>query len=70
MTFLLYVLVYVDDLLIFSRNDEEHRRHLEQVLKLMHENALVARLVKCVFGVDAVNFLGHRISADGIRPLN
>jgi cleavage and polyadenylation specificity factor subunit 1 len=65
-----FMLIYVDDLLIFSKNAEDHRHHLEKVLQLMSDNGLVARLDKCVFGVDSVEFLGHHINADGIRPLD
>jgi cleavage and polyadenylation specificity factor subunit 1 len=64
-----FVAVYVDDLLIFSRNPDDHQEHLRQVLTLMAKNGLVARVDKCVFGAPQVDFLGHHVSADGIRPL-
>lgn len=64
-----FVIVYVDDILVFSRNEEDHKRHLRQVLRLMSENGLVARPDKCVLGASEVEFLGHHVSAAGLRPL-
>ena len=53
-----YMLIYVDDLLVFSKNTEVHRHDLEKVLQLMNDNGLVARLDKCVFCVDKCGVLG------------
>ena len=64
-----FVTVYVDDILIFSKNATDHSNHLKQVLTLLLRNGLVARLDKCSFGVPEVDFLGHHISAAGISPL-
>lgn len=65
-----FVIVYVDDILIFSKDIDTHRQQLRHVLEIMKDNALVARPDKCVFCVDSVDFLGHHINADGIRPLD
>ena len=61
--------VYVDDIILFSRNHEEHATHLRTVLRLLRDNGLVVRPDKCVFGVEKVNFLGHEISSGGVTPL-
>ena len=61
-----FCLVYMDDILIFSRNEEEHADHLAQVLQLLRENQLYAKLSKCEFGRPETHFLGHVISGEGI----
>ena len=62
-----YVLVYLDDILIFSRSHEEHERHLAEVLGLLRKHRLFAKLSKCSFFGREVKFLGHIVSGDGIR---
>ena len=64
-----YCRVYIDDILVASENHREHREHLQSVLELLRKNGLVIRRDKCVFGASTVEFLGHDISGDGIRPL-
>ena len=61
---------YVDDILIFSRTEAEHLEHVRTVLQLLRDNGLVVRRDKCMFGVPRVEFLGHEISASGVRPLS
>jgi Reverse transcriptase (RNA-dependent DNA polymerase) len=61
--------IYLDDLLVASRSVEEHRRHLRQVLQLLQANGLVINAEKCLFGQTSLEFLGHLVQADGIRPL-
>ena len=60
------VIVYLDDILIFSRTPEEHQQHLRQVLEILRKHKLYAKLSKCSFFQPAVDFLGHTISAKGI----
>ncbi|KAJ9529315.1 hypothetical protein QJQ45_007999 [Haematococcus lacustris] len=60
------VIVYLDDILIFSRNQQEHAQHLRRVLDLLQEHKLYAKLSKCEFGLDNTEFLGHIISSAGI----
>ena len=64
-----FVFIYLDDLLIASRTAAEHRRHLRQVLQILHHNGLIINGEKCVFGKSSVEFLGHQVSAAGITPL-
>jgi hypothetical protein len=61
---------YVDDILIYSDNHQDHVAHLRQVLHLLQENGLVVRPDKCVFGAPSVEFLGYNIDAEGIRPVS
>jgi len=57
---------YIDDILIYSRNLEEHRIHVKKVLKRLQENGLYAKLSKCEFETNKTTFLGHVISDKGI----
>ncbi|KAG1282954.1 hypothetical protein G6F66_011024 [Rhizopus arrhizus] len=63
-----FVLVYLDDILIFSRTQEEHKEHLRLILQRLRDNKLYANLKKCHFYKQEVEFLGYRISADGVLP--
>ena len=60
---------YVDDILIFSPSKEDHLQHLHKVLERLQQNGLVVRYDKCVFGVKEVDFLGHRLTSEGVAPL-
>jgi hypothetical protein len=61
-----FVVVFIDDILIFSKNEEEHDEHLRLVLQKLRENQLYAKLSKCEFWLKEVSFLGHIISEGGI----
>ena len=61
--------VYVDDVLIASRDREEHIGHLKQLFERLAHHGITVNAEKSCFGLDQVDFLGHRISAEGIRPL-
>jgi len=61
-----FVVVFIDDILIYSRTQEEHAEHLRVVLGILREKQLYAKLFKCEFWMDEVQFLGHVISAQGI----
>ena len=60
---------YIDDLLIASRNRAEHLQHLRLVFERLSQHGIVVNVQKCEFGVSSLNFLGHRVSKDGILPL-
>jgi len=61
-----FVVVYIDDNLIYSSSLEEHAEHLRKVFQRLRENKLYAKLEKCEFGVTEVDFLGHRITQEGL----
>ena len=61
-----FVIVYIDDILVYSKNMEEHAQHLEQVLQRLRDHKLYAKESKCEFAKDHVEFLGHVISDKGI----
>jgi hypothetical protein len=61
-----FVIVFIDDILIYSRNREEHADHLRTVLQILRERQLYAKLDKCDFWLTQVHFLGHVVSKDGL----
>ena len=61
-----FVVVFIDDILIFSKSEEEHKEHLRLVLKKLREHQLYAKFSKCEFWLKEVGFLGHVISGEGI----
>ncbi|GBG68999.1 hypothetical protein CBR_g3698 [Chara braunii] len=63
-----FVVVYLDDILIFSKSVEEHAKHVETVLSLLRQHKYKVNLEKCEFGRTKILYLGHEVSAEGIRP--
>jgi hypothetical protein len=61
-----FVVVFMDDILVFSKTEEEHEKHLRLVLEKLQSNKLYAKFSKCEFWVTKVAFLGHVISAGGV----
>ncbi|XP_050960534.1 uncharacterized protein LOC127161828 [Labeo rohita] len=62
-----FVVVYIDDILIYSRNQAEHRQHVLQVLQKLRQHSLFLKLEKCEFHKPSVQFLGYNISAEGVQ---
>ena len=61
-----FVIVFIDDILVYSRSMKQHARHLRIVLKTLRDAQLYAKFSKCEFWLDKVGFLGHIVSAEGI----
>ena len=61
-----YVVVFVDDILIYSKSEEEHEGHLRIVLQALRDHKLYAKFSKCKFWFTKVRFLGHVVSASGV----
>ncbi|XP_021979402.1 uncharacterized mitochondrial protein AtMg00860-like [Helianthus annuus] len=62
-----YVLVFFDDILIYSSNRDQHYHHSNAVFQTLATNKLFAKYSKCIFGVDSVSYLGHIISPKGVE---
>ena len=63
-----FAIVYMDDILIFSKTEEEHARHVETVLELLRDNGLYLKPAKCRFLQNSIEYLGYRVSAEGLLP--
>ncbi|KAH0709456.1 hypothetical protein KY284_010883 [Solanum tuberosum] len=63
----LFIIVFIDDILIYSRNEEEHASHFRVVLQTLKDRQLFAKFNKCKFLLQSVAFLGHIVSSEGIR---
>jgi len=61
-----FVVVFIDDIFVYSKTREDHLEHLRTVLKTLADHKLYAKLKKCDFLMEKVHFLGHVISAEGI----
>ena len=61
-----FIIVFVDDILVYSNNEEDHGKHLSIALQVLRENQLFAKLSKCDFWLKEVNFLGHVVSKAGV----
>jgi hypothetical protein len=61
-----FVQVFLDDILIYSKNEREHEEHLRVVLSCLRENKLYGKLSKCSFFQREIHYLGHIISGEGI----
>ncbi|GJX94729.1 putative nucleotidyltransferase, ribonuclease H [Tanacetum coccineum] len=62
-----FVIVFIDDILIYSKNKEEHGEHLKTILNLLRSENLYAKFSKCDFWLDSVQFLGHVIDSSGVQ---
>ena len=61
-----YLLVFFDDILIYNKTWEEHLKHLDEVLKILEEQLLYAKMSKCEFGMKEM-YLGHIISVEWVQ---
>jgi hypothetical protein len=61
------VLVFFDDILIYSKSWEDHVQHIDKVLQLLKEQQLYAKPSKCFFGVKEVEYFGHIVSHEGVK---
>ena len=62
-----YLLVFFDDILIYSKIWEEHLKHLDEVLEILEEQLLYTKMSKCEFGMKEMLYLGHIISVEGVQ---
>ncbi|GJZ12727.1 putative reverse transcriptase domain-containing protein [Tanacetum coccineum] len=62
-----FVIVFIDDILIYSKNKEEHGKHLKTILNLLRSEKLYAKFSKCDFWLDSVQFLGHVIDSNRVH---
>lgn len=63
-----FVFTYLDDLLIYSEDEEKHKTHLDKVLEILSDNGLEVALKKCQFFKSEITFLGFHISPEGMSP--
>ncbi|GJR55685.1 putative reverse transcriptase domain-containing protein [Tanacetum coccineum] len=62
-----FVIMFIDDILIYSKSKEEHEVHLKMILELLRKEKLYAKFSKCEFWLWEVHFLGHVVNSDGIH---
>jgi hypothetical protein len=62
-----FVVVYIDDILLYSSSMEDHVEHLRKVFQRLRENKLYAKFKECKFGLAEVDFLGHRITQESLK---
>ena len=62
-----FVIVFIDDILIYSKNKKEHEGHLRTILELLRKEKLYAKFSKCDFWIRKVQFLGHVIDSQGLQ---
>ena len=63
----MYVIVFIDDILIYSRNEEDHASHLRIVVQTLKDIELYAKFYKCEFWLECLEFLGRILSREGIK---
>ena len=63
-----FAMVYIDDVIVYSKTIEQHATHLEEVFRLLERAGLKIKRSKCLFAQEKVNYLGHVVSAAGVSP--
>jgi hypothetical protein len=61
-----FIVVFIDDILIYSKDDKEHEEHLRLIMEKLREHKMYAKFSKCEFWLNKVGFLGHIVSAEGV----
>ena len=61
-------MVYLDDILVFSQNEAKQKEHLAWVLGKLKEHGLHVKRSKCKWGVSQIEYLGHLVTAEGVKP--
>jgi hypothetical protein len=61
-----FVVVFIDDILVYSKSVEEHEQHLRVVLGKLRAHKLYAKFSKCEFWLEKISFLGHILTAEGV----
>src|SRR5438034_303188 len=64
-----FILVYVDDIIVFSRSKEEHLYHLDRILQLLEDSGVTLSIAKCYFGYPSIKALGHHVSQLGLSTI-
>nr|GEX99857.1 putative reverse transcriptase domain-containing protein [Tanacetum cinerariifolium] len=62
-----FVIVFIDDILVYSKDEEEHEKHLKIILEILKKERLYAKFSKCDFWLDSVQFFGHVIDRRGVH---
>ena len=62
-----FVVVFIDDILVYSKDSQEHEQHMRIVMETSRKKKLYSKLNKCDFWLKEVSFLGHIVSVEGIR---
>ena len=63
-----FAMVYIDDVIVYSKTIEQHATHLEEVFRLLERAGLKIKRSKCLFAQEQVDYLGHVVSAAGVSP--
>ena len=63
-----YIIIFLDDILVYSKGVEEHAAHVRQTLRILWQHRLYAKVSKCVFFQSRVEYLGHVVSLEGLSP--
>jgi hypothetical protein len=64
------VVCFIDDIVVYGTNEIEHRNRINHVLEVLKDNNVLLNEKKCIFNASKIKFLGHELSADGIKPLD
>ncbi|GJQ93706.1 putative reverse transcriptase domain-containing protein, partial [Tanacetum coccineum] len=62
-----FIIVFIDDILVYSKDEEEHGKHLKAILELLKKERLYTKFLKCDFWLDSIQFLGHVIDRSGVH---